>query len=106
VAAWKLTAAHPASPLPLPFAANPPRNCTGKQLGYEWAKPPRNSSYYRLKIPKLSGYDACCQACQDDYGCKRFVGGARSCTLLFDAPDATLVPGPSDSFVGVMVASK
>ena len=50
------------------------------------------------------GYDACCQECQINYACTRFMGSARSCTLLFDSANATLAKGPRNSYVAVMQA--
>ena len=90
---------HPPSSVALP--ATPPRNCTGKQLGYQWASA-GNSTDSRLEIPKLSGYDACCEACTDDYACKRFMGGKRGCTLLYDDANVILVAGPRKLYVCVM----
>ena len=89
------------TPIPCP-PANPPRNCTGKQLGYKWADAASSASSPPLPLPRVDGYDACCRACQSDYGCKRFQGGKRGCTLLYDVAGAAPVKGPRKSYVAVM----
>ena len=97
----RLGTSCPAPPSATCPSANPSRNCTGKQLGRQWPTG-GNPGYYRLDLPKVSGYDACCEECKSDYACKRFMGGKRGCTLLYDAADATLAKGPRKSYVGVI----
>ena len=72
----RLGTSCPAPPSATCPSANPSRNCTGKQLGRQWPTG-GNPGYYRLDLPKVSGYDACCEECKSDYACKRFMGGKR-----------------------------
>ena len=101
-AAIKSSHTAPYPPPALCPPANPPRNCSGKQLGFKWADAHGGDSSMQLALRCVSGYNACCEECLIDYGCKRFMGTARSCTMLYDAANATLAKAPSKSCVGVM----
>ena len=97
-----LATVRSAPPLPL-FASEPPAQLHQEAGRHTWADADDGAGSQRLKLPRVSGYDACCRACTADYACKRFQGAERGCTLYMRNGTGTgPVKGPRKSYVAVM----